>query len=166
MSEQDNELLEPLQPDPEPEALVPEPQEDVNKMKTELDSLKSKNEQLYARLKKTEEKTREMKSEPKSEVDFLETAKVAKKYDEDSLEIIANYAKRTGMAIAQAEKDEIVQLAIEAKKEKVAKEKAIPNPSDANLSGDTTSFSEIASMDRKKHMQLEKEYLARKKQNI
>lgn len=110
-----------------------------------------------------EELSNQPKPEPKSDVDFLETAKVAKKYDEKELEIIVNYSKRTGLGIPQAEKDDMVQLAIEAHRAKVAKENAIPIPSGASTS--SGSFKKVEEMTREEHMQYEKDVLAQKKAN-
>jgi hypothetical protein len=162
MDENPIELQDPLQPDPPVEPAPPvEPLIDteLETTKKENELLKQKNAQLFERTKKAEEKA---KAPSGSEVDFLETAKVAKKYDEDVLEIIAGYAKRTGMTIAQAEKDEVVQLAIEAKKEKVAKEKAIPIPS--GTSG-ATNYKAVEQMTREEHQRYEAESLQRKKGN-
>lgn len=162
MSEELNELQDTLQPDDTLESTETstEPQVDVNKVLQENELLKQKNSQLFERTKKAEEKAKQAKPSP--EVEFLETAKVAKKYSDRELEIIANYAKKVGVGISQAEKDEVVQLAIEAERNRVAKEQAIPTPSAANMSQSGVSYNEIASMDREKHMQLEKEMLAKR----
>lgn len=136
---------------------TPQPKEqvDVQSLQQQKEHWREKAEKLA---KEKADLEARIPTEPKSEVDFLETAKVAKKYDESELEVIANYAKKTGLSVAQAEKDDVVQLAIEAKRAKIAKESAIPAPSGANL--DSTSYKKVSEMTREEHMQYEKEKLA------
>ena len=128
MDENPNEIQETILPDAppvteEPEVETPQVDERLKKLEEENVILKQKNERLFARTKQAEEKAR-----PSGDIDFLEVAKVAKKYSDEELELIHSFAKKTGLTLGQAEKDEVVQLALQAQKTKVANEKVIPVP--------------------------------------
>jgi len=114
-----------------------------------LKELEEKNKQLFERAKKAEEKLKEIKPEIKSKEEPKEEPKGTEKQDpkvmvrlakalndfsEEEIDFIYRNAKdNSPESIIEASKDEWVKMAINAKREKVAKEKQIPEP--GNLPG-------------------------------
>jgi len=101
-------------------------------------------ERLYARLKKAEEKVKELrqkleekeKSQPSEKgeerVDIFDLAKTVsalKDYSPEELGYIQMVAKAKGLTPEEAAKTEEAKLLIAAKREKVAKEQKVPAPS-------------------------------------
>jgi hypothetical protein len=114
-----------------------------------LKELEEKNKQLFERAKKAEEKLKEIKptiQEPKEEPKgtnnndpkiLVRLSKALGEYSEEEIDFIYQVAKdNSPEAIIEASKNEWVQTAINAKREKVEKEKQIPNPS--NIPGAST----------------------------
>jgi len=114
-----------------------------------LKELEEKNKQLFERAKKAEEKLKEIKplkeeskEEPKgtNQNDPKIQAKLSKVlggYSEDEIDFIYSVAKdQSPEAIIELTKNPWVKTAIDSTREKVEKEKQIPNPS--NVSGAPT----------------------------
>lgn len=86
------------------------------------------------KLKPTEQPKEEPKGANNDPKTMVRLSKALGSYDEDEIDFIYTVAKdSTPEAIIEASKSEWVQTAITAKREKVAKEKQIPEP--GNLSG-------------------------------
>ena len=112
----------------------------------EVLELKEKNKQLFERAKKAEEKLKEikpLKEEPKVEPKIsnndpkvmVRLSKALGDFNEEEIDFIYRNSKdQTPEAIIEASKDEWVKTAITARREKVAKENKIPEPS--NLRGE------------------------------
>ena len=85
--------------------------------------------------KELEEKLKALSGNPPNAIpqDPIQVVKLAKAldgYSEEESELVLQFAKdKTPEAIIEATKNEWVQTAIQAKREKVAKEKQIPSPS-------------------------------------
>jgi len=112
----------------------------TKEQKSKLDSfdrIYAENKVMKAKLKQTnlpeEKETSEEEVEeweaPSDPLEVVKLGKVLKDYTEEETEfIIRNAPTKNIDGIINAEKDEMVQLAIKSKREKVAKEKAL-NPS-------------------------------------
>lgn len=127
-----------------------EPSEKAPDATLKIKELEDKNKQLFERAKKAEEKVKEikpLKEEPREEPKGINTldpkivvklSKALADYNEDEIDFIYSLAKdNTPEAIIEATKNEWVKIAIIAKREKVAKEKQIPEP--GNLPGAETT---------------------------
>jgi len=130
-----------------------EPSEETQKapddLAPKLKELEEKNKQLFERAKKAEEKLKEIKpkEEPREEPKgtntndpktLLRLSKALGDYNEDEIDFIYQVAKDDSPeAIIEASKSDWVQTAIKANREKVEKEKQVPEP--GNLPGAKTT---------------------------
>lgn len=90
--------------------------------------------------------------------------KALKDYDEDETSFIVRNAKSKAIEdIIKAEKDEMVQLAIKSRREKVARENKVPSPSSPGGGSNEKSPQEIAKMSRDEHMAYERELLEKER---
>ena len=124
--------------------------------------------------KKLEEENNSLKSKKNSEdeeiwettndpMDTIRLGKSLKDYSEEETEfIIQNAPTKDIKGIMDAEKNEMVRLAIQAKREKVAKENKVPSPSSSG-GFEEKSPEEIAKMDRDEHKKYWKEQQEREK---
>jgi hypothetical protein len=122
----------------------------------------------YERFKEVNDELKSLKGKnpqpPASGDEIVKTVNALEGYSKSEREKIMDYASKTNQPVYKAVTDEVIQLAVIAEREKVAREKAIPEPTfSVGESGKShEELSEIAS-DAKKHQQLEKEVLARKR---
>lgn len=95
---------------------------------------------------------------PQDPLEIVRLGKVLSGYDETETEFILKNAKVKDFdGIIAAEKDEMVQLAIKSRREKVKKENNIPSPSGSPGGVNQKSPVEIAKMSREEHMAYEKQ---------
>ena len=128
-------------------------------------------DRIYAENKSLKEKfAKSSKEEPevwKASNDPLEVVKLGKAlkdYDEQETEfIIKNASTRDIEGILKAEKDEMVQLAIKSRREKVAKENKVPLSSSASGGFIEKSPEDIGKMERDDHKKFWKEQQERLK---
>jgi len=134
------------------------------------EELREKNKQLFARAKKAEEtkkrieaelmrreieekKNAEKKSEEKEKVspdmtDLVKKISVLKDYNPEELDYISLISKAKNISLEEAARSEEVQLYIQARREKVAKQTTPPPPSTKTLP-EKKEFSEWTSEDIK-----------------
>ena len=160
----ENENLENDTPKNEPENVAPEPQPEKTEDKSkDLQSALAQKEHFREKAEKAEKELTELKKNPPKEVvanpmpDSLEIVKLGKAlsgFDEEETSFIIRNAKdKSPQGIIEASKDEWVQTAIQAKREKVAKEKQILGPSSPGSNSKFTAKSpmEIAKMPKEEY---------------
>lgn len=95
---------------------------------------------------------------PQDPLEVVRLGKALQNYDPEETEfIIRNASNKTIDGIIKAEQDEMVQLAIKSRREKVAKENKIPAPGSPGGGYNEKSPAEIAKMSREEHMAYERE---------
>lgn len=111
---------------------VPEKETPETNVEEEMEALRKKAEiaeNYKTRAEKAEALAKALKNQPKSDVDALDFIKLGKKletYSEEEIDFAVNHAKsKNPKDILEAFNDEMVQLAITAKREKVEKEKSL-----------------------------------------
>ncbi len=116
-------------------------QETVEKPEKTPSELEETNKKLYARMKKAEDEAKTLKIElekskkapimgtPIDVFDLAKTVSAVKDYNSDELGDIQMIAKAKGVSPEEAVKTEEAQLIITARREKVAKGNAVPDPS-------------------------------------
>ncbi len=102
--------------------------EDYNKVQAELKEFKEKNKQLFARLKKTEQKPLQ-KKEGITEEQLIRVAKVASSLDDDDLEVLGTI---TGNSIADKMDNPLFKAYKEQKEKKKRSEASALKPSSPN----------------------------------
>jgi len=166
---------------PEEQASTEE-QETSEKPAEPSSELEEKNRRLYARAKKAEEEARKLKeelerlkksvpagetSEPATPVDPIHLAKTVsalKDYAPEELDFIAMISKAKNLPPEEAAQTEEARLYIAARREKVAKEKNIPEPSSpAAKFGRPKGWQDVAKMSKEEHRKLFEEDLKRKR---
>jgi len=145
--------------------------------KTSQEEQKRK-DRLYARMKKAEEEAKRLKAQlkevetvkketpvntPVSDLsvdpyNLAKTVATLKDYSPEEIDYISLIAKAKGVAPEEAVNSEEVKLYISARREKVAKEQSIPNPSSPSSSNLKPSAQDIAKMSREEHKKLVEEY--------
>jgi hypothetical protein len=159
----------------EKEKTSEEPQESFEKLEEELnkeltsEELREKNKQLFARVKKAEEKAKRLeaellrreieakkKAEEKSKeekkeissdiADLVKKISALKDYSPEELDYISLISKAKNIPLEEAARSEEVQLYIQARREKVAKQTQPPPPSTKTLP-EKKDFSEWTSED-------------------
>lgn len=96
----------------------------------------------------------------KDPLEIVRLGKSLKDYDEDETEFIIRNAQSKNIdGIMKAEKDEMVQMAIKSRREKLAKENKVPSPSSPGGGLNEKSPAEIAKMTRDEHIAYEKQML-------
>ena len=141
----------------------------------ESSEVEDANKKLYARMKKAEEEAKELKAKlEKSEkaprgdspidvFDLAKTVSALRDYSVDELGDIQMIARAKGISPEEAVKTEEAQLIITARREKVAKNKAIPDPSNVSSGGfKVKSQAEIAELSPVEHRAYAEEYTRRK----
>ena len=138
-----------------------EPQE---KPEEDVEELKRKNRQLYARLKKVEEQLKKYKAQTKASeevgidpVQLVKTVSVLKDYSPEEVDFISKIAKAEGVSLEEAVKMPEVQLYIQARREKVAKEQKVPEPSSPSSTTKEITPEEIAKMSDEEFRKFEEE---------
>lgn len=131
----------------------PEKSQEAEKPEEKSDKLKQLEAQKRHWRDKAERMERELKEKgtpvsSASPMEFVKLAKALSGYSEEEVEFITRNAKNTSIdSIIEASKDEWVQTAISAKREKVERNKKIPSPSSASLEGSLgDSFEDIKNM--------------------
>jgi len=140
--------------------------------KDEVKELKEKNEQLFARTKKAEEDFKEYKkshpdtSTPKvvppiNAFDLARTVSTLKDFSPDEISLIEKFAKADDTTPEEIVKRTDVMEIITLRREKVAKDKAIPAPS--SPFGSTLNTKPVKEMTSEEHAKFEKDFVAKKK---
>jgi len=158
----------------EEEKTFEEPQKSFEELEKELndeltsEELREKNKQLFARAKKAEEvkkrleaelMRREIEEKKKSEekpeekvspdmTDLVKKISALKDYSSEELDYISLISKAKNIPLEEAARSEEVQLYIQARREKVAKQTTPPPPSTKTLP-EKKEFSEWTSEDIK-----------------
>ena len=109
-------------------------------------------DRLYARMKKAEERAKQLEEQLKKSktpasvptddvVTLAKTVAALKDYTPEELDRISVIAKGRGVSLVEAAQTEEAKLLIAAMREKVAKSKSVPNPSAPMGRGETTPSS-------------------------
>jgi len=129
--------------------------ESSQKEDKEKQSLYAQKEHYRNKVKKLEEEIEKLKEEkgvdkePTSEgedniVDLVKRIQVLKDFSPEELEIIHRNARGAGISLEEAAQLDDVKMAIEARREKVAKEKKVPEPSSRSVSYEGKSLSDLS----------------------
>jgi hypothetical protein len=140
-----------------PVAETPAPQPVKEEKTVPYDRFKKVNDELV-KMKKdntpTAEPTKESEVKSSSPVDLVRLGKKLEKFNDEELDfIIAHAGTDDKEKILEASKDEYVQLAIEAKRQKVADENKVPSTTSGGFA--TESGKAIADMDAAEFQKLE-----------
>ena len=152
-----------------------EEQETSEKPAEPSSDLEEKNRRLYARMKKAEEEAKRLKEElerakaqaqPQPAVDPINLAKTVsalKDYTPEELDFIAMISRAKNIPPEEAVKTEEAKLYIQARREKVAKEKKVPEPSSPSATPSKELPPEdIAKMSKEEHKKLFEEHLRKR----
>jgi len=147
---------------PDNKPVTPEPNPEIQRRDAQINHWRSKAEAAEAKLAEAKPQPAPEKVEewvaPKDPLEIVKLGKVLQGYDEVETEFIIKNAQTKDIdGITKAEKDELVQMAIKSRRDKVAKENKIPSPSAPGSGFQRKSPQEIAKMSREEHMAYEQQ---------
>lgn len=123
----------------------------------QLKELQAQKEHFRDKTKKLEDELTQIKSAflPKKEekkddglkdldhINLMKTVSALKDFSGDELDAISKYARGAGLTLEQASKDPFIILAVQAQREKVAKDKKVPEPTYRGIVHNKKSISEM-----------------------
>ena len=93
------------------------------------DHFRTKHEELEKKYKEIEAKLpKDSQPVATDPLTLMKTVSILKDFNQDELDIVSTFAKGKGCSLEEAAKDQTVQLAVGALREKAKKEAAIPTP--------------------------------------
>jgi len=131
----------------------------------ELQSALAQKEHWREKAEKAENKIKELQTKGEiatstNPMDIVKLAKALEGNSEEEIEFIArNAADKSIDGIIEASKDEMVQIAIKGKREKVSKETKVPGPSSASALSGEKSLKDIKNMTREEHKEWAEEQM-------
>ena len=138
-----------------PEAEKPDKSKELQSALAQKDHFREKAEKAEKRVAEMEERLKssvpaqKQETAPRDPVELVRLTKALSGFDEDETSFILNYAKeKTPEAIIKAANDDWVKTAIQAKREKVAKEKSVPTPSSPATKVSTEDLKKVISEGR------------------